>query len=57
MLNVANRGALPGLDDEAVVEIGCAVAESGPAALPVTALPLHALGLVQSVKAAASGWW
>ncbi len=52
VLNVPNRGALPGLDDDAVVEIGCAVAESGPAALPVTPLPLHALGLVQSVKAA-----
>ncbi len=52
VLNVANRGALAGLDDEAFVEIGCRVAASGPVASPVSPLPLHALGLVQSVKAA-----
>lgn len=51
ILNVRNRGALAGLDDDAVVEVPCLVDANG--ARPVTADPLpdHAMGLVTSVKA------
>jgi 6-phospho-beta-glucosidase len=51
ILNVRNRGALAGLDDDAVVEVPCLVDANG--ARPLTAAPLadHALGLVTSVKA------
>ncbi|GAB2869548.1 6-phospho-beta-glucosidase [Actinoallomurus bryophytorum] len=55
ILNVRNRGALPGLDADAVVEVPCLVDANG--ARPVTADPLpdHALGLVISVKAVERG--
>jgi 6-phospho-beta-glucosidase len=55
ILNVRNRGALPGLDADAVVEVPCFVDANG--ARPVTADPLadHALGLVTSVKAVERG--
>jgi 6-phospho-beta-glucosidase len=51
ILNVRNRGALAGLDADAVVEVPCLVDANG--ARPVTADPLadHALALVTSVKA------
>ncbi|MDN3352040.1 6-phospho-beta-glucosidase [Actinomadura sp. DC4] len=51
ILNVRNRGALAGLDDDAVVEVPCFVDANG--ARPLAAAPLadHALGLVTSVKA------
>jgi 6-phospho-beta-glucosidase len=51
ILNVRNRGALPGLDADAVVELPCFVDANG--ARPVTADPLpdHAQALVTSVKA------
>ena len=51
ILNVRNRGALPGLDDEAVVEVPCFVDANG--AKPLAAAPLtgHAQGLVTAVKA------
>jgi 6-phospho-beta-glucosidase len=50
--NTANRGALPFLDDEAVVEVPAVVGAAGPRPLAVaTALPDHARGLVESVKA------
>jgi 6-phospho-beta-glucosidase len=51
ILNVRNRGALAGLDDDAVVEVPCFVGANG--ARPITADPLpdHAMGLVTSVKA------
>ncbi|WP_448316967.1 6-phospho-beta-glucosidase [Streptomyces sp. CO7] len=51
VLNVRNRGALPGQDDDAVVEIPCLVDANGahpPAAAP---LPQHAAALVSAVKA------
>ncbi|MER7763777.1 6-phospho-beta-glucosidase [Streptomyces sp. NPDC097619] len=51
ILNVPNRGTLPGLDDEAVVEVPCTVDSKGPRAAPVAPLPYHAAGLVASVKA------
>jgi 6-phospho-beta-glucosidase len=51
ILNVRNRGALDGLDTDAVVEVPCFVDAKG--ARPLAAAPLadHALGLVTSVKA------
>ncbi|WP_433178208.1 6-phospho-beta-glucosidase [Actinoallomurus sp. CA-150999] len=51
ILNVRNRGALPGLDDDAVVEVPCVVDANG--ARPVTCAPLadHQLGLVTTIKA------
>jgi 6-phospho-beta-glucosidase len=51
ILNVRNRGAIAGLDADAVVEVPCFVDANG--ARPVTADPLadHALALVTSVKA------
>ena len=51
VLNVRNRGTLPGLDDDAVVEVPCAVDAAGPRPLPAAPLDGHQLGLVQSVKA------
>lgn len=51
IVNVRNRGALPGLDDDAVVEVPCLVDAGG--ARPLAAAPLtgHQMSLVQAVKA------
>ncbi|HEY3545729.1 MAG TPA: 6-phospho-beta-glucosidase [Propionicimonas sp.] len=51
IVNVANLGAVPGLPDEAVVEIPCDVGADGIHRRPVMPLTGHMLGLVQSVKA------
>lgn len=51
VLNVPNRGTLPFLDDEAVVEVPCRIDANGPRPLPVSPLDLHAQGLVTSMKA------
>lgn len=51
ILNVRNRGVIPGLPDEAVVEVPCLVTAAGPATLPVSPLRGRELGLVQQVKA------
>ena len=51
ILNVRNDGAIPGLPDDAVVEVPCRVSAAGPVPLPVTPLRGHQLGLVQQVKA------
>ncbi|MEU3948077.1 6-phospho-beta-glucosidase [Streptomyces sp. NPDC029526] len=51
ILNVRNRGALAGLDTEAVVEVPCLVDARGAHPEPVSPLPDHAAGLVQAVKA------
>ena len=50
ILNVANQGALPELDDAAVVEIPCRVDGSGPQRLPGAVLPPHGRGLVMNAK-------
>ena len=50
ILNVRNRGRLPFLDDDAVVEVPCRVDASGPSAIEVGPLSMHAQGLVTSVK-------
>jgi 6-phospho-beta-glucosidase len=51
ILNVRNRGALPGLDDDAVVEVPCLADANGARPLAAGPLPGHALGLVTAVKA------
>ncbi|MFB7414975.1 6-phospho-beta-glucosidase [Streptomyces sp. NPDC056121] len=51
ILNVRGRGALPSLDDDAVVEIPCLVDGNGAHPVSVAPLPGHATGLVSSVKA------
>ena len=51
VLDVRNGGTLPGLPDDAVVEVPCAVDATGPRPLPVSPLTGHRLGLVQQVKA------
>ncbi|ATG50487.1 6-phospho-beta-glucosidase [Brachybacterium vulturis] len=50
VLNVANRGTLEHLPEDAVIEVPCLVDAAGPRPLPVSPLPAHALGLVQTVK-------
>lgn len=51
VLNVANGDTLPGLDEDAVVEVPCTVDARGAHPLPVTPLAGAQLGLVQQVKA------
>ncbi|MFD9307087.1 6-phospho-beta-glucosidase [Streptomyces sp. NPDC060048] len=52
ILNVRNRGTLAVLDAEAVIEVPCLVDANGAHPFAVDPLPLHAVGLVTSVKAA-----
>lgn len=52
ILNTRNGGALPGLDDDAVVELPCAVSTAGPRHRPAAAPALFQLALMQQVKAA-----
>jgi 6-phospho-beta-glucosidase len=51
ILNVRNQGALPGLDEDAVVEVPCLVDANGAHPLAAAPLPEHAAGLVHAVKA------
>lgn len=51
VLNVRNRGALPGQDDDAVVEIPCLVDANGAHPHAAAPLPQHAAALVSAVKA------
>ncbi|MFE7133284.1 6-phospho-beta-glucosidase [Streptomyces sp. NPDC057638] len=51
ILNVRNRGALPGLDADAVVEVPCFADAHGAHPVPVAPLPDHASALVGAVKA------
>lgn len=50
-LNVRNRGAVPGLPPDAVVEVSCVVDGRGPHPLAQDPLPPEVIGLVQHVKA------
>lgn len=52
ILNVRNGGTLSVLDAEAVIEVPCLVDANGAHPVAVDPLPLHAVGLVTSVKAA-----
>lgn len=51
ILNVRNRGAVPGLDDDAVVEVPCFVDGNGAHPVSVGAVDGHQLGMMLSVKA------
>jgi 6-phospho-beta-glucosidase len=51
ILNVPNRGALPGMADDDVVEVTCYVGNGVIRPIAQGALPDHALGLMKSVKA------
>jgi 6-phospho-beta-glucosidase len=51
ILNVPNRGALPGMDPEDVVEVTCYVGQGVIRPLAFGQIPDHALGLMKSVKA------
>lgn len=51
VLNVKNRGSVPGIDPDAVVEVSCAVDGRGPHPLAQKPLPAEVIGLVQQVKA------
>lgn len=50
IVNVPNRGAVPGLPDDAVVEIPCLVNAAGIHALRVPQLPHAVWGLIAAVK-------
>jgi len=50
VVNVLNRGALPGLPDDAVVETTCLVDSSGAVAVPTAELTGPARGLANQVK-------
>ncbi|MEU9717464.1 6-phospho-beta-glucosidase [Streptomyces sp. NPDC047976] len=52
ILNVRNGATLSVLDPEAVIEVPCLVDANGAHPVSVAPLPLHAVGLVTSVKAA-----
>ncbi|MCX5381337.1 6-phospho-beta-glucosidase [Streptomyces sp. NBC_00091] len=52
ILNVRNGSTLSVLDAEAVIEVPCLVDANGAHPVAVAPLPLHAVGLVTSVKAA-----
>jgi 6-phospho-beta-glucosidase len=51
VLNVLNNGTLPGLPDDATVEVPCIVSAAGAEPLPIAAPPEHARGLMEAVKA------
>ncbi|MGQ9501661.1 MAG: 6-phospho-beta-glucosidase [Anaerolineae bacterium] len=50
IVNIPNQGAVPGLPDEAVVEIPCLVNATGIYALHVPQLPRAVWGLIAAVK-------
>jgi 6-phospho-beta-glucosidase len=51
VLDVRSAGAVPGMPDDAVVEVPCTVGEGGPRPHALAAPAGHMLGLMQSVKA------
>jgi 6-phospho-beta-glucosidase len=51
IVNVPNRGAIPGLLDTDVVEVTCSADEGGARSLAQGPMPDVALGLVQRIKA------
>lgn len=51
ILNVPNNGTFANLDSDAVIEVPCRVDAKGAHPLPTTPIPLHVLGLVETVKA------
>jgi len=51
VVNVRNEGAIPNLDDDAVVEVPCRIDASGATPLPLAPLAPEMHGLVQHAKA------
>jgi 6-phospho-beta-glucosidase len=51
ILNVPNRGALPGMAEDDVVEVTCFVGDGVIRPIAMGSLPDHALGLMKMVKA------
>jgi 6-phospho-beta-glucosidase len=51
ILNVRNRGTLDILDDDAVVEVPCAVSGAGAQPYPGARIPSHGVELVRRIKA------
>ena len=51
VVNVRNDGAIPNMDDDAVVEVACRIDREGAHPLPVDPLPPEWLGLVEAIKA------
>jgi 6-phospho-beta-glucosidase len=51
VVDIRNEGALPGLPDDAVVEIPAVIDRDGAHAAPLDPLPAEAIGLVQHAKA------
>lgn len=49
-LNVANRGILDFLPEDAFIEVNCRVHKDGPVPLPVRTVPQAAKGLIHAVK-------
>ncbi len=49
-LNVANRGTLDFLPDDASIEVNCVVTKTGPLPLPLTKIPSMVKGLIHAVK-------
>ena len=49
-LDVANRGTLPFLEDEDIVEVPCRVDASGPHPQPVAPIPDHPRELIDRVR-------
>ena len=50
IVNLRNGDRLPQLPRDAVIEAPCRIGATGPVPLPISPLPEHAVGLVQSVK-------
>jgi 6-phospho-beta-glucosidase len=50
ILEVANRGSVPFLDDDAVVEVPCVVGRPGPAPLTVGAIPGEQRRMIERMK-------
>ncbi|BBH22885.1 6-phospho-beta-glucosidase [Paenibacillus baekrokdamisoli] len=49
-LNVANRGIIDFLPDNACIEVNCVVTKNGPLPLPLTKVPTQVKGLIHAVK-------
>jgi 6-phospho-beta-glucosidase len=50
ILDTANRGSLPFLDERAVVEVPCVVGRAGPIPTAVGEVPAHARALIETIK-------
>jgi len=51
IVNTRNRGAIPNMPDDVVVEVPCIIGANGASPLPTSPLPPEIGGLVQAVKA------